>query len=312
MKPFATRFIVLAAASLSLPLCAHAQLFRAYVASYGNDANPCTVGAPCRLLPAAIAAVNSGGEIWMLDSANFNASTVTIPKNLIIQAIPGQVGSIVPVGGVPAMSMNPGVSLVLRNVAIVTNANNPGTHGIQMSTGRLSVEGSVFQVTYATAIMINGAGAVSVQDSTFRAGDYGIFAAEGASVNVSGCKFTGFASGAIYATSTTAAATNVVVRNSDFANNTFVGVWSHADTNASAAVTVTIASSSFSGNTYAAVSTMDYGGVSSMSVGGSVFGGNTYALYQRGTGAVMETLGNNVIRNNATPFVGTITTVSTM
>ena len=45
-------FVSLAVALLSTT--AQAQLFRSYLSSTGNDANPCTVQAPCRLLPAAL------------------------------------------------------------------------------------------------------------------------------------------------------------------------------------------------------------------------------------------------------------------
>jgi hypothetical protein len=48
----------------TLTICASAQavgLFRAYLASDGLDTNPCSVVAPCRLLPAALAAVADGG-----------------------------------------------------------------------------------------------------------------------------------------------------------------------------------------------------------------------------------------------------------
>lgn len=47
---------------LAVP-AANAQLFRAYLAVEGSDANPCTLPAPCHLLPAALNAVASGGEI---------------------------------------------------------------------------------------------------------------------------------------------------------------------------------------------------------------------------------------------------------
>ena len=50
------------AVMLLLSATAQAQLFRAYLAVAGNDANPCTVPAPCRLLPAALAAVADGGR----------------------------------------------------------------------------------------------------------------------------------------------------------------------------------------------------------------------------------------------------------
>ncbi len=74
---------------LLLSATAHAQLFRAYLDPSGSDANPCTLPAPCRLLPAALAAVASGGEIWMLDSANYSAGPVNITKSVTILALPG-------------------------------------------------------------------------------------------------------------------------------------------------------------------------------------------------------------------------------
>src|SRR3954470_1497815 len=95
-------------------IAAHAQSFRTYLSSAGSDSNPCTVAAPCRLLPAALNAVSSGGEIWMLDSANYNAGNVNIAKSVSIMAAPGAVGSIVAVGGVPAITINtPGVKVAL-------------------------------------------------------------------------------------------------------------------------------------------------------------------------------------------------------
>ena len=85
---------------IALLLCAtaHAQLFRAYLAPTGSDANPCTLQQPCRLLPAALTAVADGGEIWMLDSANYNSSSVNITKSVTILAVPGALGSVVAAG----------------------------------------------------------------------------------------------------------------------------------------------------------------------------------------------------------------------
>src|SRR6187402_2750686 len=98
---------------------AHAQIFRAYLASDGSDANPCTLAQPCRLLPAALTAVAGGGEIWMLDSANYNTGTVTIGKSVSILAVPGVVGSIVALNGGAAISITAaGLKIALRNVAI--------------------------------------------------------------------------------------------------------------------------------------------------------------------------------------------------
>jgi hypothetical protein len=123
-------------------LCApaSAQIFRAYLSTAGSDGNPCTLAAPCRLLPAALAAVATGGEIWMLDSANFNISTVNITKSVTILAIPGAVGSVVATGGGNAITINtPSVKVTLKNLVIVhlTSSND----GIQFAQGaELNVE----------------------------------------------------------------------------------------------------------------------------------------------------------------------------
>ena len=117
-----TRIALRIAAALATALlvpAAQAQLFRAYLASDGSDANPCTLPAPCRLLPAALNAVADGGEIWMLDSANYNTGPVNVTKSVTILAIPGAVGSVVALGGAAIVVATPGVSLTLRNLVIV-------------------------------------------------------------------------------------------------------------------------------------------------------------------------------------------------
>src|SRR5690606_11129227 len=79
MTPAALARAAALAALLCLPLSSHA-IFRAYLASTGSDANPCTLQQPCRLLPRALSVVDEGGEIWMMDSANYNTTTVEIGK----------------------------------------------------------------------------------------------------------------------------------------------------------------------------------------------------------------------------------------
>ena len=81
MRPNRIRAALLGLALLACGT-AQAQLFRAYLAADGLDSNPCTLPAPCRLLPAALAAVADGGEIWLLDSANYNTGTVSIAKSV--------------------------------------------------------------------------------------------------------------------------------------------------------------------------------------------------------------------------------------
>jgi hypothetical protein len=170
---------ILVSAAAMLAATAQAGIFRSYLSANGNDANPCTLPAPCRLLPAAIAAANDGGEIWLLDSANFNTGTATIAKSLTITAIPGALGSIV-ANGADAISINaPGARVTLRNVAIL-NLSGAGNRGVALVQGAsLILEGSqVYGL--GTGVQATAAGAtVTIKDSTIRDNDTGVAFAGG-------------------------------------------------------------------------------------------------------------------------------------
>jgi hypothetical protein len=60
---------------------------RTFVASYGSDANPCSLTAPCRGFAAAVAQTSTDGEVIVLDSAGYG--TVTIAQSVSIIAPPG-------------------------------------------------------------------------------------------------------------------------------------------------------------------------------------------------------------------------------
>jgi hypothetical protein len=148
--------------------------FRSYLSVNGNDANPCTLPAPCRLLPAALAAANDGGEIWMLDSANFNTGTVGINKSVTILAVPGAMGSIV-ANAADAISINAaGVKVTLRNVAILnlSGTTNKGVSFVQGAS--LTVEGSeIYGLNTGVAASAAG-GIVTIKDTTIRDNETGV------------------------------------------------------------------------------------------------------------------------------------------
>jgi len=181
-------------ATLVLPCFVLAAPFRAYLSSSGSDSNPCTVTQPCRLLPAALAAVADGGEIWILDSANFNAGTVAVAKSVSIVALPGQIASVVAAGGAPAIMISaPGVAVRLRNLAFSRNAANPGTYGIEMTDGAsLSIEGSTFSGLDHYAIYPHEVNAtVTVKNTSFSAiTDYAVYPRNVPAVNIIGSQFT--------------------------------------------------------------------------------------------------------------------------
>lgn len=161
-------FVVVAMLAGLVPASAGAQLFRAYVSSKGSDANPCTLPQPCRLLPAALNAVASGGEIWMLDSANYNTSTVNIDRSVAIMAIPGVVGSVVSTASGPAISITTPVQVALRNIAVVPLSGTTNNGLLVTSAATVSLEGCVVSGQGDTAISAGSGAIVSVTRSVFR------------------------------------------------------------------------------------------------------------------------------------------------
>src|SRR5262245_17075337 len=84
--PMRAPFII-AAVLLAVAGQAHAQANRTFVSGSGNDANPCSLPAPCRSFAGAITKTNAGGEIVVLDSAGYGS--VTITKSISISAPDG-------------------------------------------------------------------------------------------------------------------------------------------------------------------------------------------------------------------------------
>jgi len=305
MLRIVSRFLLLVAASL-LPLVANAQAFRAYIASYGNDGNPCTVALPCRLLPAALNAIAAGGEIWMLDSANFNSGTVTITKSVNILAAPGQVGSLVAFGGGPALVMSGGSTVSLRNLSITNNVTNPGTDGIAISGGSLQVEDCVIGVGFSGSGINATGGSVSVHRTTFRASYDGIFANGSTVLSVTSSHFVGIPDYGIHVENNIAGTTTrVTVADSSF-SDVLAGVVMNGN-NATSIVKASITRSTFSNAGYGvATQVLTAGSQAVTSVSNSIFSGGSYALFNYGA-AVSETLGNNTARNNLVTSSGTIT-----
>ena len=166
MKRLVTVFCLACFASLASET-AYAGLFRAYLSVNGKDTNPCTVQQPCRLLPAALAAVNDGGEVWMLDSANFNASTVTIGKSVMILAVPGTVGSLVAPSGADGVVVANGANHVTLRNLVLRDLAGSALSGLHVTGGNaLRVENCEIYGT-STGIRIDAAGAaVSIVNTT--------------------------------------------------------------------------------------------------------------------------------------------------
>jgi nitrous oxidase accessory protein NosD len=311
MSPIQLARIALAALSamvLSLP--AHAQLFRAYLASDGSDANPCTLPLPCRLLPKALTTVADGGEIWMLDSANFNSSQVDVAKSVTILAIPGAIGSVVAIGGRALNIATPGVRVTLRNLVIVPFPSAGGTGGISMSDGsRLVVEGCEISGMPAPGegIRVTTAAEVHVIDSVIRANNTGVFLDNGATATISTSRLLGNNDVGVYVNGTSGT-TRLALSDSTISGpaSNSVGIFTQADTGATTGVSVVRSTIS---NNFIGILLGSGAGTRKVSVGASMFTGNGTALNNVGAGT-FESLGNNMVAQNDADQNGTISTLA--
>jgi Right handed beta helix region len=290
-------------ASLLISATATAGLFRSYLSVTGNDTNPCTVNLPCRLLPAALAAVNSGGEIWMLDSANFNTSAVSITKSVSILAVPGALGSVVGNQGDAFDISTAGIDVSLRNLKIVNLAAGP--NGIMMSDGNsLTVSDCEITGFSNAGIYVTTPSTVTVSDTVLRGNyagawfDHGVFASLSRTTAVDNTQV------GIWARATTGTPINVTVTDS-VASGNGIGIESTANTTYTAKVTVTRSTATNNGSGFLALGT----GTSIMVVSGSSASGNNTG-FQNASGTFQTLSDNTVINNIINDAVGTISTVA--
>jgi len=307
----ALRSIVSLAVTLLLSTAANAQLFRAYLAVDGNDANPCTLPAPCRLLPAALNAVANGGEVWMLDSANYNTASVTIDKSVSILAVPGAVGSVLATGG-PAFAITAdGLKVALRNLVIVPLAGGGATNGVSLTgASSISIEDCLLANLPSDAIQVIGTGTLRVVNSVIR--NNGGFAAvhqNGASASYSRVQLLGNTNGGVLANGNTATTTTVTLSDSIVTGGSYGAV---ATTTGAGAVTHALVTRSTVEKTNFALYADSFGvGSATVTVAGSTVVNNTYRWYQTGSGSVVRSFGDNHITLDSLT-VGSLSALSRM
>ena len=288
-----------------LSTTAQAQLFRAYLASDGNDANPCTVQAPCRLLPAALAAVKDGGEVWIMDSANFNTAPVVINKSVSILAIPGALGSIVGSGGDAILINTAGVKVSLRNLKILNFSG--GLNGIYMTNGAsLKVEGceiAGFVGNYA-GIRINTPAKVTIVDTIVQDNFIGILFDNGSSGDVARTTVVGNSYVGIWAWPTVDSTVTVTVTDSVSSNNVAAGFVISGSATQIGKMTVSRSTAAHNGRGFEISGTN-----SQMVVSASVASHNAIG-FKHFSGTFLSLGDNTVFDNTTADTQGTITVVA--
>ena len=324
------------AIGLFLSAAAHAQLFRTYIAPDGVDSNPCTLAAPCRLLPAALAAVINGGEIWMLGSANYNTAPVNIAKSVTILAVPGALGSVVAIGGNAINIATAGVEVSLRNLVIVPFVGGGGTNGINMTAGAsLTVENCLIANLPGSGIIATGNMDVLVTDTTVRGnGTHGLFIENGARATVTRTTVSRNAYIGIYVRGNTASTnTTADIADSTMSSNSY-GVYAQSSI-AGAFVKVSVRDSrAFSHNNYGIAAISNAGAFVTVSASNNIISNNSIGIYAQSPGtrvwasgntvsdnghglfnsnlALFESAGDNAVRNNLSANSGVITPIAKM
>ena len=110
---------------------------RVFVASYGNDSNPCTFLSPCRNFQQAVNVVDAGGEVTAIDSAGFGP--ISIDKSVTITSPAGVEAGIAAAAGGTAVSINlpadgQNHTVVLSGLTIA--GNNSAYYGIYFGSGQ--------------------------------------------------------------------------------------------------------------------------------------------------------------------------------
>jgi hypothetical protein len=321
-------------AALLICATAQAQLFRAYLSGEGNDANPCTLQLPCRLLPAALAAMVDGGEIWMVDSANFNTSQVNITKSVTILAVPGALGSVVATGGGNALNINTaGVKVTLRNLVIVhlnssvnginftqgaelnvvdcdiANMQNAaidaGAPGSKVNVTRTHLRGSPVHGFHAYGTVM-----ASLDSVNIRGNQYGVIVDTGAQVAISNSVSTGNSHSGLFIQVGGGGSARVTVDNSVFTGNAAYGI-AMVTYNATDVLDVSISRSTMSHNSVGLTAFKTTAGATlvAMLSDSTVVHNSNHGIELGGNTPVIYTRNNNTVEFNvvADVFGGALT-----
>ncbi len=297
---------IVAVALLALSSTAHSQLFRSYLSLSGSDANPCTLPQPCRLLPAALAAVADGGEIWMLNSANYNTATVNIAKSVSILAEPGAIGSVVATGG-PAISITgASVKVTLTNLVIVSLLGGMGTNGVEMSSasGGLLVLDQVRVARVYDGVRVNTPATVRISNSSFvDMTNNGIYLLGGAAGEISNVKMTRMTQFGLQVDSTSGT-TKASITDSTIIQASNCGVFAQSFGGTAQAFMTRVTVTSSGGGACS-----QGGALALVSLNQCTLQGNTYGYFISSPG-VVASYGNNSISNNPNIGFGTLTPVA--
>ncbi len=277
---------------------------RTFVSTSGNDANACSIAAPCRGFAKAITVTDPGGELVVLDSGGYGF--VTVNKNVTIVSPAGVYAGISVFAAQDGITVTaPATRVVLRGLTI---NGQGGNNGIRVQAGEVHVEGAEISNLAQAGILVEGGSSVRISGTVSRSNVDGLRVVPGAgaiSVLVRDSEFSNNATAGI-GVSPSAGGTNaqVTVERSSVAKN---GAGVVASPGGSAAATVIVTQSVASENAGAGVSSV--GSTATVFVRESAVTRNGTGLLQASSG-VLNACGANLLVANAVPQSGAIVTTS--
>jgi hypothetical protein len=290
---------------------AHARA-RVFVASYGNDSNPCTFGSPCKTFQQAVNAVDAGGEVTAIDSAGFGPIAIT--KAVTITSPDGVEAGIVASAGADAIDINAGANdaIVLRGLTL--DGGGVANNGIVLNSGgSLTITNCVGQNFVSDGILVpptsGSINFVVTNTNLWNNGDAGIGVFLGGTAALYGVidhVVTTNNFGGIQLISGSSGTVNVAISNSISSNNSGSGIEGGTITNGNGAVTVSIDTVTTNRNGFPQnFSRIDFAGVATVLLNRSVIQGNAIGITNTTSNNTFYSYGNNLIDLNTQNFVGT-------
>jgi hypothetical protein len=282
---------------------AHARA-RVFVASYGNDASPCTFGSPCKTFQHAHDVVDAGGEVAAIDSAGFGP--LTINKAVSITSPDGVEAGIVAVGGYAIdIKAGPNDVIVLRGLTL--DGSGVGGGGILLSSGgSLTVTNCVVRNFTGSGIIIQSGVSTTVyfaiiNTQIFNNSFVGLYYAAANSSSATGVYdhvvITG-SLGGIEINGAPSSTTDIALSNSVISNNSHQGI----AVGQGSTTTLSIDNTTFNGNTVGIFAQPP----ASVLLSRSVIQGNGTGINNTTSPNTFYTYGNNLIDLNAQNFSGAL------
>jgi len=246
---------------------------RTFVASTGNDLNPCSLAAPCRAFGAAIAQTSANGEVIVLDSAGYGPATITQPVSIIappgiyagISVTLGGAGMTVSAvsgkvtlrgltinnisGGTSGIAFLSGTSLYVDNV-IVTNFPTAGLAATVGASSTVNVTNSIFRENGTGAVFSASSGilTVGIENTLFGRNTTGLDFRDGTVGTVHFSTVSGGVNGVVVAPPTAGKTANIELRDSTISDNGNIGISATQAGAGSPVNLVSVISSQVSGN----------------------------------------------------------------